>query len=359
MDHTKVLKRAWHILWNYRALWLFGILLALTTTSPWQTSSYQFSGDETNPLIQITPSDDFTWDFGEEFGEEFEKNIEELNKLFEEVTPAEIRDTVITIVFLCFCFILFLVIVGIILRYVSETALIRMVDDYEESGERRGVRAGFRLGWSRAALRLFLIDLVFFIPVFIFLGALFMLTLAPLLLLGTRVVALGVIGVIATIGFFFLWIFLVIVVAVAVGLMKDFSWRVCALRNLGVIESIRHGYAMVRQNIRDVGVMWLIIAGINIGLAIVVFPIVLFLILIALLTGGAVGLAVGGLTGLFAETATQWIAGGLVGFGVFLLVIMVPMGFIGGLREVYVSSTWTLTYRELKALEELELEPAS
>ena len=27
----KILKRSWYILWNYRILWIFGILLALTT----------------------------------------------------------------------------------------------------------------------------------------------------------------------------------------------------------------------------------------------------------------------------------------------------------------------------------------
>ena len=33
MDHMKVLKRAWQILWSYKALWIFGIILALTTSS--------------------------------------------------------------------------------------------------------------------------------------------------------------------------------------------------------------------------------------------------------------------------------------------------------------------------------------
>ena len=31
MDYTKILKRALHTVWNYRALWIFGIILALTT----------------------------------------------------------------------------------------------------------------------------------------------------------------------------------------------------------------------------------------------------------------------------------------------------------------------------------------
>ena len=29
MDPIKILKRAWHILWSYRALWVFGLILAM------------------------------------------------------------------------------------------------------------------------------------------------------------------------------------------------------------------------------------------------------------------------------------------------------------------------------------------
>ena len=31
MDHVKILKRALDTTWRYRALWIFGIILALTT----------------------------------------------------------------------------------------------------------------------------------------------------------------------------------------------------------------------------------------------------------------------------------------------------------------------------------------
>ena len=33
MDHFKILRRAFQLTWSYRALWMFGILLALTTAS--------------------------------------------------------------------------------------------------------------------------------------------------------------------------------------------------------------------------------------------------------------------------------------------------------------------------------------
>ena len=29
MDPVKILKRAWHILWSYRVLWVFGLILAI------------------------------------------------------------------------------------------------------------------------------------------------------------------------------------------------------------------------------------------------------------------------------------------------------------------------------------------
>src|SRR5512136_2699069 len=60
----KILKRAWHILWNYRVLWIFGILLAITaggsangSNGGSSGSGYQFSGNNgvpqsTNPTVQ-------------------------------------------------------------------------------------------------------------------------------------------------------------------------------------------------------------------------------------------------------------------------------------------------------------------
>ena len=41
MDPIKILKRAWKILWSYKALWIFGIILALTTSG----SNFRFSGN--------------------------------------------------------------------------------------------------------------------------------------------------------------------------------------------------------------------------------------------------------------------------------------------------------------------------
>ena len=45
MDYGKILKRSWNILWSYRALWFFGILIALTTAGGGSNFNYSFGGN--------------------------------------------------------------------------------------------------------------------------------------------------------------------------------------------------------------------------------------------------------------------------------------------------------------------------
>jgi hypothetical protein len=40
-----------------------------------------------------------------------------------------------------------------------------------------------------------------------------------------------------------------------------------------------------------------------------------------------------------------------------MLVVAAPALFLSGLKETFASSTWTLTYRELHALQGLDTEP--
>jgi hypothetical protein len=265
------------------------------------------------------------------------------------------------------CLMIILSIAAAVARYVAETALIRMVDDHEETGEKRSIREGFRLGWSRTAWRLFLINLlidvpttVAFILLFLLVGGLVALSVVAIEELG---VAVGVIGIVAAIGLFFLIIFLAIVIGAVLSLLKRFFHRACALEELGVIESIRRGFGVVRQNLKDVAIMWLIMIGVGIGLAIamiilaiVLIPAILLLIVVGGVLGGLPALLVGGLTSLFLEGPVVWVLAAVVGLPIFILVVAAPWAFLGGLIEVFKSSVWTLTYRELQALENLELE---
>ncbi len=351
MDHTKVLKRAWHILWRYRVLWVFGFILALTTTS-YGSPVVNFNlgrGDFDRPLFRGTLPEDY------EFPEEFDKAIEELVELFTEGIPADTVNTLIAVGIALGVFILVLIILGKLFRYISETALIRMVDNYEEMEEARPVGYGFRLGWSRTTWRLFLIDLVIDLPLALIILLLLALALTPILLWTFGEAALGVVGTVTAIGFFFLLILVGIVISVALGLFKPFFRRACALEGLGVIESIRKGYFVVRRNFKDVGIMWLIMLGIKIGWPILMIPIGLLVVILGALLGGAAALIVGTLTGLAFGGVTPWIFAAALGFPIFLIVVVLPLGFLNGLRETFFSSTWTLTYREVTSIVPLEI----
>ena len=117
MDHIGVLKRAWHMTWRYRVLWVFGIILALTTSRGGSGGGgqYNFGGDDfASPGGFATPQ-----------------------------IPPEVIGLLIAVGLALACLFLILIVVGTIARYVAETALIRLVDDHEETGEKRSVGQGF------------------------------------------------------------------------------------------------------------------------------------------------------------------------------------------------------------------------
>jgi len=346
MDHQKVLKRAWEILKQYRVLWIFGLIVALTTTSGGgQNSNYNFGRND-------APSD-FSWQIPEDgtFQEGMEAFVEQLV----EGRWAPRAGMVITLVIVFVVIGIVLSVIGAILRYVSETSLIRMVDAYEDTGEQLKFGQGWRLGWSREAWKLFLIDLVIGVPLFIAFVILFAIAGAPLLLWLGRGAGAKALGTVATIGMFFIAVLCLIIVGTLVTLLKRFFYRVCVLEKTGAREAIRQGWALFKQNWKDIALMWLITVGINIGWAILMIPVGLILVLIGGLLGGGLGLATRGLTGLVMGNAGAWIAAAIVGLPIFILIIAIPMAILESFKVVYLSSTWTLTYRELRALAQLEL----
>jgi len=253
------------------------------------------------------------------------------------------------------CVILLLGVASVIVRYVAETSLIRMVNDHEETGEKRSVRQGLRWGWSRTSLRLFAIDLLVFVPLVVGFILLLLLALAPLLLWTTGSRPAEIIGTVAAIGLVVLFVLLFIVVITAASLLIHFFRRVCALEEVGVRESIRRGYSLVRRHLKDVFIMWLLMVGLTIGWAILTIVATLVLVLVGLVPGGGPALLAGGLAGMASRGGPlPWIVAGAVGLPIFLLVLVIPLLFLSGLWQVYKSSVWTLTYRELRTLEAVQ-----
>jgi hypothetical protein len=228
-----------------------------------------------------------------------------------------------------------IVVVGVVLNNISRGALIGMVREVEETGN-TSVRSGWRMGRSRL-WPLIGIDLVTVIPAFIAAMVLVALAISPLLLLLAEREALTVLGILLTVLLSLVVVAVIIVAGTVLGIVREFACRQCVLEGRGVWSSIREGYRMVRANLRHVGVMWLLLFGIDLAASVIAFP--LFLVGFGLATGA----------GAAVYAATQSIASALVVGIVLGLPVALVLALVGGVYLVFRSSAWTLAYRELQA----------
>ena len=353
LDPVKILKRSWHILWSYRALWVFGLILALAAggaSSNGSNSNYR--QDQGQPQ-QLTPHD------VQQGMQEFKQ---ELNRIFEQGIPeAHITGHALTaFLWVIGAFVLVMIIVGIVMavaRYVSETAVIRMVDDYEATGNKMTVRQGFRIGWSRTAWRLFLINLIVNLPVIILMLVLLVAGIGILIAVSNGSANFAAFSVVATIVLAFISIFVVVVLTIVLHLLRNFFWRISVLEDTGVRESLRRGFAFVLENWKSVGLIWLVMIGLGIVYAvasiiliIVTIPVVIVTAVIAVLVAALPFLLFVGIFSTFLTGWLPWIAGALFVAPLFFPLAFSPWVLLGSWQAVYTSTVWTLTYREIKAL---------
>jgi hypothetical protein len=389
MDYGKVLKRSWHMVWRYRALWVFGIILALTTAS-WPAAALIGRDDDGDrgSVVYVLPNDsiieiggydgdrrgdggDLVLNYkGQADGRPCHKGdvvisydppddlsvgvvaMEKeghLSLKTLDVRPGTVRAVIaLGIGLVCAAAILF--VAARIAHYVADAALIKMASDYGETGKRHSMWRGFRIGWSRSAWRLFLIDLAIHVPLTLVLALFTLVALAPLLLWTAGSAVAGAIGTLFTLALISLVVLTGVTASTIIPLPKRFFQRACALEGLSAGKAIRQGFTIIKDHLLDIGLTWLITVGVRIALAVVMVPVVLVLVTVSATLGGTLALAVGGLTGLAFEGATPWVLGAVAGIPAFLLVLAAPL-------EVFLSSTWTLTYRQLRGLESVSQEP--
>jgi hypothetical protein len=354
IDIGKILKRAWHILWSYKILWIFGILLVLTAGGSGggnggssSRSSYQGS----NGYQGVTPSTN--------------PQVQQLNQWFQtyiEPLGAHPEQHIATFIWIAVAVFLFFLILGALLalvRFPTEAAVIRMVDDYEQTGTKVGFKQGWKLGWSRRAFRMWWIHfltqdlpgIVFFLLILsIGVGVFFNIRNGnvPAIVAGSLAAVAGIILILVVfiLGMTFL------------RLLNQFYWREVALNDAGTREAFRTGWATFKRNWKSAGLMWLVMVGIGIGagivLAIALFvliPAYIILAVPAALVAAIPGLVAFGITSLFGSTLVAGIVGALVALPFFFLVVLSPFYLVSGWFSIYESSIWTLTYREIKALE--------
>ncbi|HIP97125.1 MAG TPA: hypothetical protein EYH32_07940, partial [Anaerolineae bacterium] len=325
MDFAKILKRSFAITLRYRALWLFGFILALAGGgggrgfSPGGSGNY--SGGNGGGPVRPTP-DHIPYLGGPQRPE---------------------VGTILLIIVALVIFVALLAIVLMILRVLARTALIGMVDEAEET-EQTSVRSGFRILWSRRGLNLLLIEALTAIAWIIVAPAMVITALLPGLLIFTHNIVLVITGALAAAGLLLIVIAILSIMAIAFSMVMEIIRRECVLGEKGVLESIRDGIVTVRSHLVDVGLLWLLMTGISIAWNILLIPVGIVCLILGLLIGGPPAL-------LAYALSRSWIAAVAIGAPLFLITMILPLAFANGLYLVFQSSAWTLIYREFRAQE--------
>ena len=267
------------------------------------------------------------------------------------------------------------IIVGLLyalVRYPAETAVMRMVDEHEQTGTKKKFKEGWRLGWNKRALRVWLIDLIIGAPAFVVIaGILTAGVFFTINVVGTETFEKqlpGRIGLIVLIFFLFL---LIALLTAFLNLLRHFFVRAAALEGVTLGEAFKQGWQMFKVNLGKSLLMWLVMLGIGIGFGFVMIFAAILLVpayAVMALPGAVVGVIPGligfGITSAFSSGVLPWIVGGISALPFFFTVMFAPLTFVLGMYVLFQSSVWTLTYRQFKAMAtpppalEEEIEPA-
>lgn len=347
------LKRSWHILWNYKVLWIFAFLLALTSGNS-SSGSNGGSGFRYSQNI-----DTGTGNFSSGQWAVWMKQIEAwfaqtISPLF--ATQAKALSTSIWIGVGVVLFVIVLSLLFALVRYPAESAIIRMVDEYEFSGTKLSFKEGWKLGWTRRAFRMAVIDLILSAPLLLFIAIIIVIVFALSMNQAqwTSVPPGAFPAILA--GVLFLLVF---VAGMAfLGLLRNFIIRAAALEDSGVGESFRRGWQVFADNVKNSFLMWLTLLGVDIGVGMAMILVVLLLIpvYVVMAIPGAIVAAIPGaiafgITSIFTSPVLPWIIGGVVALPFLILIIFSPLVLINGLVQLFKSNNWTLAYRQFTASE--------
>jgi hypothetical protein len=315
MDYIEILSRALKITWRYRALWVFGFFLSLCSGG----GSFNFpsgnSGSPGNAPFDV---------------ENIDVNI------------------IIAVVVGLMCLFSILAIVGFIVNLVTTTALMGMVNQIEQT-QAVTVREGWELGWSKRAAQLFLVNLLIGIPVFILRFSLIMMAMSPLVLVVFGLVTVSqnedpTLIIFGVLGFLLALLFIVPIMMVISALLtpfQKFADRYVVLAQHGVVDSIKEAFELMRNNLKDTIIMWVLMLIIGIGWGIVFLIIILPITLIITLIVGGIPAGI-----VYFASQSNW---GTIGVGAVLGIptMLIVMNVANALYAVYESTVWTLAYLEI------------
>lgn len=351
--------RAWNTIWRYKVLWIFAFLLALTGAGFSGGGSNGGAGVSSRWQENMNHYDGYHWETPHLEDSEPQWLHEFVGWMESDVAPLFAADRVLgTIIWIFVIMLAVSLVFGLLaslVRYPAETAMIRMVDDYETTGTKVKFKEGWKLGWNKRAFKMWLIDLIVGAPGFVLFIGFFigMILFVVNMVKGETLTQIpGMIGLLILAGFLF---FVLGILMIFVGLWRQFIVRAIAIENATVGEAFKQGWSMLAHNFKNAFLTWLTMLGLGIafGMALVIVLIVLVPAFAVMTLPGALVAAIPGaiaygISSIFTTNWAAWIIAGLVFMPFFFMVVFSPATFVNGWFTLFSSSMWTQTYREMK-----------
>jgi len=333
MNIGRILSHAWHITWRHKALWIFGIASALFAGA---------SGVPAPPRLQYLLNQSDLDMFGRYLPWSFQGPGPRTDPRF--WNWGAIAGGAIVVVLILFLVAIFFAIVRTIVLYTSTGALVKMVDEVEETGE-TSFKAGLAAGWKNL-LKLFAINLLvdlmglvlaLVLSVIAVLGIVF--AIGPAIALANadalRVVAM-IWAVLASLGVVALLVLLALAISAPITIVREFAYRYSVLEGANVLDAIGRAYRLLRSRPRSSLMVWLLILGISLAMGLLLLPPTMIMMMAAM----------AGVWAIMGLITSQAIPTLVIATPIMLLVVLL-VALVSGVFVTFGSAVWTLAYREL------------
>lgn len=307
MDFGKVLSRSWHIIWNNKVLWIFGILASCGSRSGGSggggnmSSSFQSNSGDINDLPP-----------------QMQRLFMDIQRAFERIP----QDRLILYGLILVFAVLLLVLITWLIGLYGKTALITGTVQ-ADGGQKLAFRQLWRDAWvpfGRVVGLNTLLGLIAFLSALLF--------IIPLVLFGAVTAGIGFLCLIPL-------ICLVIPVAIAFSVYTEVANVALVTEGLGATAAMERAWRVFRSNLGSFALLALIlvVGGFIAG---IVIAIPIFIAVAPLIAGAIAG-------------NQQSFGSGMNIFLICLVVYIPVLLVLNGIVQSYLQSAWTLGYRDLTA----------
>ena len=287
MDYGGIIKKAWNITWRYRVLWILG-LFAGGASGGGSSSNFSQSEEEFDPS-------------------QFDSALQWMSENVALIAAG----------------VMILLVIGLALWILSVAArggLIHLVNEAEEGHPVR-LGDGWGVGFSKWG-RVFLIDLVLYLPFMILLVVMLFAALMPVISAAEGSDPMP--ALFSMCGALVFGGLILMVLGFVIALLENMAIRHGILDDTPAMQSIGAGWSDFRSRFKDLFVMWLIMLAIGLGFGMII---------------GVVG-AMFGVAMAFAVMGGAWPVATMMGFVLFL-VMLLPQAVFG----TFSSAIWTIFFR--------------